>query len=393
MAGPLVPPPPTRFDDLRAELASWADADHAASRSVSGDTDRDRWSPTADVGLVVARTHGAIPSGSCCTLESNQPGDPGPLTVGGRVAGSGAVPTGTLFVLAGDTSPDDPGFEVEGAVWRRLQYHEGGATEFADVPGEFLLRNDFGTLRDVDPDLTVADTRSLRRFETHGERRRFAMQSGACRLHEEVVVYGVDVGAVHSGHFGFSRIGLGRSSEGSDPDRLVDELVSDLEGGGRVSLGFECPLSIPIPSSALLLGRSRQGESNRPWSAGAGCAVLALGLQQLTWVLAAVRTRLNHNPTPTFRWPAVISGPATMHLWEAFVSGPGRSTVQAHIDDARAAAEELTWRAVQLSLGQDLVSDINGHGLNLAAAAVLWSGLDTNPAALTEPITVIRANR
>lgn len=300
---------------------------------------------------------------------------------------------GTLLLVTGDASSGDSDFELQGAVWHRLQYHEGGVTEFADMPGSYVLRSNFGTLRDFDPDLTVADTRSLERFGTHGERRRSAIQTAACRLHEEVLVYGVDVGAVHSGHFGFWRIGRSGSSGGSDPENLVDELVSDLEGGGRVSLGFECPLSVPIPSSALQLGRSREGENNRPWSAGAGCAVLALGLQQLTWVLAAVRTRLKPEPTPTFRWPAVVSGPSTMHLWEAFVSGPGRRTTHAHIDDARAAAEELTWRAVQLSHGQDLASDINGLGLNLAAAAVLWSGLETNSAVLREPITVIRADR
>lgn len=299
----------------------------------------------------------------------------------------------TLLALAGDTS-DDPGFDVEGAVWRRLQYHEGGVTEFADVPNAFLLRNDFGTLRDggFDPDLTVAETRSLHRFETHGERRRFAIQCGACRLHK-VVVYGVDVGAVHRQRFGFWRIGPGGSTGGSDPARLVDKLVSDLDGGFRVTLGFECPLSIPIPSSARRLGRSRLGEMNRPWSAGAGCAVLALGLQQLAWLLATLRRRLSRGPAPTLRWPTLASGAATMHLWEAFVSGPGRGTVQDHVDDARAAAEELTWRAVQLRHGQDLSSDIDGHGLNLAAAALLWSGLHTNPAVLREPITVIRAER
>lgn len=284
---------------------------------------------------------------------------------------------------------------TDGRDWQLLQYHEGGVAEYADEDDGFWLRTNFGTMRDFDPTLSEDECRSLRQFKNHADRRRVACQEGLCHLGPEIAVYCVDVGAVHSGHFGFWRRFPGGHTSGEDPDELVALLGEDLGVGRRITLGFECPLSIPVPSEVVKLGRARPGERNRAWSAGAGTAVLALGLQQLAWTLRRLDEKFERRPKTTFRWPEFVAGAASLHLWEAFVTGPGRGDdIGAHVADARAGAEELIWRAAQLGHSKDLASDIyTGSGLNLAVAAVLWARLVDDAALLHEPITVIAADR
>jgi len=46
---------------------------------------------------------------------------------------------------------------------------------------------------------------------------------------------------------------------------LADAVTDDLDAGLPVALGFECPLFVPVPDEAELLGSAREGDGNRPW--------------------------------------------------------------------------------------------------------------------------------
>ena len=63
---------------------------------------------------------------------------------------------------------------------------------------------------------------------------------------------------------------------GSSIAELVRLVADDLHSGALVALGFECPLFVPLRERAEELTSGRHGDGNRPWSAGAGCAVLAV---------------------------------------------------------------------------------------------------------------------
>lgn len=111
------------------------------------------------------------------------------------------------------------------------------------------------------------------------------------------IVAAVDVGSVSK--LGWWRAELGSasgSSGGHHLEDLVAQLAKDLEKGCRVALGFEAPLFLPVPGESAALGRRRQGEGNRPWSAAAGAVVTALAAQQVAWTLAAIARHCRDRP-------------------------------------------------------------------------------------------------
>lgn len=76
---------------------------------------------------------------------------------------------------------------------------------------------------------------------------------------------------------------------GADPETAVSALAPGLLSGARAALLLEAPMSVPVPDGQSdawrTLGKARNGEGNRPWSAGAGAAALATGLAQGAWML------------------------------------------------------------------------------------------------------------
>jgi hypothetical protein len=88
-------------------------------------------------------------------------------------------------------------------------------------------------------------------------------------------IYAADIGSVATGRFGWARRSDVGTNGGTDPAQMVVELGKDMGRGVRVALGFECPLWMDLPSSAAELTKARNGEGNRPWSAGAGAGALA----------------------------------------------------------------------------------------------------------------------
>lgn len=208
---------------------------------------------------------------------------------------------------------------------------------------------------------------------------------------------GVDIGSVRRpGGFAWSAPdGTPRGSD--DPSTLGVLLVETLNSGGRVALAMECPLSIPTPSvdgeAWRDLGRGRQGDGNRAWSAGAGAGSLATGLVQLTWLL---RYLAEYCPMP----PTVTTQPerlddAQLFLAEAMVTSDGKPEpidgLQDHADAVAAARrlEELLTAHASGAVESDVVCRPH-RPFNLAAAAALHAGLCIDPDELAREVLVAK---
>lgn len=179
--------------------------------------------------------------------------------------------------------------------------------------------------------------------------------------------------------------------EGRLLEDLVETITEDLLADRAVALGFEAPLFVPLPVEAAHLGKARVGEGNRPWSAGAGAAVMAYATQQVTWVLRELAQRIGERRLRVGLDPiAWGAGRLDLLLWEAFVSGAAkdRASLDPHIDDARAAAREFL-RRLEAGVVPSDVADLTVF--SLVGAAVLRAGLSTDIGPLAEPPIVIRA--
>ncbi|WP_131975157.1 hypothetical protein [Actinomadura sp. 6K520] len=185
-------------------------------------------------------------------------------------------------------------------------------------------------------------------------------------------------------------------AEGEDPSSAMERLAAGLADDRQAVLLLESPMSVPVPDADDTgwhwLGKAREGEGNRPWSAGAGAGVLATGLAQAAWMLSrlAVATPDLTVTTQPGRWQA---GRARLLLAEAFVSGAGKPVpvvAGQHAADAKAAGRALVER---LRDGGPLASDVRcapHNPLNLLAATALWAGLALNPDELHNDVLVVR---
>ena len=81
--------------------------------------------------------------------------------------------------------------------------------------------------------------------------------------------------------------------EGADEiDRMVNHVVRDLVNARVVALGFELPLSVPMPRSAADLFPPRALDRGLSWGGGMGAIAAAGALQLLQYVLSAVNVGL-----------------------------------------------------------------------------------------------------
>lgn len=202
------------------------------------------------------------------------------------------------------------------------------------------------------------------------------------------VIAAVDVGKLSN--VGWWRIADGGSGGGRDLDDLADILTADLNRGRTVALGIEAPIFIPAPTTTAGLGRQRTGEAGRPWCAGAGPIALAFGIQQTNYLLTHIAERLTTPIRAGVDVAALHADRLDLLVWEAFVSAGSkdRSVNDPHVWDARAAAEEFERRAAT----GVVVSDIAEPSvLNLAAAALIATGLSHDPGLLSVPCVVVRA--
>ncbi|MBT8224377.1 MAG: hypothetical protein HKP61_07030 [Dactylosporangium sp.] len=187
------------------------------------------------------------------------------------------------------------------------------------------------------------------------------------------------------------------ADQGTDPATAVAALAAGIDSGRPAILLLESPMAVPVPSTAgdgwQSLGKARDGEGNRPFSAGAGAGVLATGLVQGSWMLRLLAETVPA-VTVTTRFAVWHGGDAQLLLGEAFVSGTGKPVLAGsdqHAADAAAAGLAMLDR---LDAGEPFTSDVRcaPHGaFNLLAAMACWAGLHLDPDEIRDDILVIRA--
>lgn len=214
-----------------------------------------------------------------------------------------------------------------------------------------------------------------------------------------MLVIGVDIGSVRRPG-GFSWAAPDDSVQGQDdPSALGAAVVAALDAGEQVALGVECPLSVPVPAATAAgwphLGRARDGDGTRSWSAGAGTGALATGLVQLAWLCRYVAERRPATAATTRLDRFVLAG-AELFVAEAMVTGEGKPEPVGGADhaDAVAAARRLAELLAARAAGDPVAGDVTCAPhvpLNLAAAAMLHAGLAVDPDKLRQDVLVAKA--
>ena len=229
----------------------------------------------------------------------------------------------------------------------------------------------------------------------------------------DMLIYCADIGSVRNPRKSkFGWVGLNartgkRIGEGDMPDQMARSISQHLEHH-PVSLGFECPLWIPIPDKQAELGAGRPDETgvgirSRPWSGGAGPAVLATGIAQSTYILRSIKraakTKLQMkilSQDGAEEWRA-CSAPSTLYLWEAFVSfGENASdrSAQTHIKDAKSGAHQAqTLYESKTPLPGETQPAEGTTCLSLIGVAALYAGLLDELSCLMAPPLVIHAQK
>ena len=207
-----------------------------------------------------------------------------------------------------------------------------------------------------------------------------------------------DIGSVARERFGWAAHTpvSPAATDGRDQTDIGEfaRFVADrLDVGDKVSLGFECPLWIPIADDPFSLGRARPGEGNRPWSAAAGSASLTTGLAQVAWILARIR-RPSRNTEPFLDWNSFQRSQSGLFLWEAFVTGKGKSDSgksNSHVADAMAAVNAFRCAMDDAEPESSVEQRSKSRPRSLIGAALLWAGWSTDIQLLHEPCLVIKA--
>ena len=218
------------------------------------------------------------------------------------------------------------------------------------------------------------------------------------------VVYACDVGSTIQGRFAWKRSGLSvekRHCEQSSIQSLVECLKRDLEEGYSIALRFESPLFIPVPALASHLSMSREGDSNRSWSAPAGAAVATLGLHQAAWILKEIRVERVRFTVAAIDWPPT-GNEQVLFCWEAFVSGSEKASCELHPNDPDKHCDKclllhegdaaIAAAAFQAAFeGDKRATAVKADSsISLIGAAALWSGWATNVQILREQPFVVK---
>jgi hypothetical protein len=200
-------------------------------------------------------------------------------------------------------------------------------------------------------------------------------------------VFCADIGSVKRKRFGWAHIAPSSSIEqGEDILELINSVARCLARAGKTTLGFGCPLFVPVAAAAKDLTRARAGEGSRAWSAVAGAGILAAGLTEVAWILKHIRKAVSADVPCVLSWDAFERAPSGFLLWEAFLPAGGNSA--SHADDALRAARAFV---EALPRPRSTVEPRRDEEvLSLLGAALVWSGWSTDAAVLKEPCLVIK---
>lgn len=196
-----------------------------------------------------------------------------------------------------------------------------------------------------------------------------------------------DIGSVAKGCFGWAA--SLRSSpeiiEDTRIERLVQTVADGLVGGGKVALGFECPLFVPLPDDPSQLTSKRPGEGSRPWSAGGSLGALATGLTEVPWILMRIRARVGPNVPAFLNWKDFCGSSRGLFLWEAFVTGDAKGA--SHSGDAAVAVHEFRRVAPDIDDANAVRVPV---AMSLLGAALLRSGWTEDLQVLEQTCVVIK---
>jgi hypothetical protein len=166
----------------------------------------------------------------------------------------------------------------------------------------------------------------------------------------------------------------------------VDSAANDLNHGSQIALGFECPLFVPVRDDPEKLSQARDGEGNRPWSAGAGCGALCVGLTQVIWILDNLRQSLVVETPAFLSWSAFRAAKRGLFLWEAFVSGKAKG--RDDLDDAEKAIRCFPGFYPDPTVANAIHEN---RVYSLIGAALLRTGWSEDLTLLSKPCLVIKA--
>jgi len=200
-------------------------------------------------------------------------------------------------------------------------------------------------------------------------------------------IFCADIGSVKADRFGwFGASPDGNSVPGSSIEELASAVAEKITTGAKVALGFECPLYVPLRDEPMLLAKARTGEGNRSWSAGAGCGALAIGLVEVTWLLAKIKAETPESAEAFLDWKAFEKADSGLYLWEAFVAGKAKGS--GHVHDAEIAVQKF----LSVLPNPELENAIHEQSvLSLIGASMLRSGWSASVQLLSEPCLVIKA--
>jgi len=189
---------------------------------------------------------------------------------------------------------------------------------------------------------------------------------------------------------------------------LAKDVAGKLKEDAKVALGFECPLWVPVRDCPKRLTKARCGDVflgldgkkvPRAWSGGPGVGALVIGLAEVPWILREIRKNLQEPyPEVFLNWDLYQEAKHGLFIWEAFVSGKGKSVP--HMTDAKAqpSPHVVDAKAAVRAFIKDLPSPGTSvhpcsQTLSLIGAAVLWSGLSKDLCLLHEPCIVINPQK
>jgi hypothetical protein len=204
---------------------------------------------------------------------------------------------------------------------------------------------------------------------------------------ENFWIFCADIGSVKGGRFGWFGIGLdGYAAPGNSIEELASAVAEKIRSGGKVALGFECPLFVPLRDEPMKLTNARSGEGNRSWSAGAGCGALTTGLVEVTWLLEKIRAYTPKSAAAFLDWKAFEKADSGLFLWEAFVTGKAKGSGDAH--DAEIAVQTF----LSAYPNPDSANAISERRVfSLVGASVLWAKWSEDLQYLSKPCLVIKA--
>lgn len=233
-------------------------------------------------------------------------------------------------------------------------------------------------------------------FPSHGNQPKFrgavreilsSFDTGAKTEEGPPMVFCADIGSVANHNFAWAcsrQEQVGHPQLNADIGALADAVATALMKG-KVALGFECPLFVPLPDDPAGLTKAREGEGNRAWSAGAGAGALATGLTETVWLLQCIRDQLPKRIPAYLDWQSFTRAREGLFVWEAFVSGDGkRGTHQA---DAQAAVRAFMRAYPQIDSSNAIRP---ARVRSLIGAALLQAGWSTELQLLSRPCLVIK---